>query len=107
MFEHLKNIFSTILICLLSATVILNILKYIWVSPKLFLLSQIYRQPFNQSNLIYIVSLLHKIGFKDLDFFISSENAVHKILKTMIFVDKIDNVIQIIKHLHLRLLEYI
>ena len=103
MLKHLKDVFSTISICLLSTTIIPNILEYIRVSLKLFPLMQIYKQPLDQPNLIYIISLIHKTGFKDLDFFLLNGSAIGKILKTMIFVDKIDNAIQIAKHLCSRL----
>ena len=93
MLRHLKNIFFTILICLLSATVTLNILEYNRVSLKLSLPLRIYRQPFDCLNLIYIVSLIRKIGFKDLDFLLPSGGTIDEIPKTMIFVDKINNVI--------------
>lgn len=90
---NLKNVFSTILIYLLSSTVTQNILKYIRILPKLFPLLQIYRQLFNQPNLMYIISFICKIGFKDINFFILSKSAIGKISKAMIFVDKIKNAI--------------
>lgn len=73
--------------------IISNILDYIRVSLKLFPPLQIYRQPLNQPNLIYIVSSIFKTGFKDLDFLILSEGAIGKILKTLIFVDNKNNVV--------------
>lgn len=79
--------------------VILNILEYIRVLIKLFLSSQIYKQLFDYLNLPYIVNLIHKIRLKDLDFFMLSGNAIGKILKTIIIVNKINNAIQMIKHL--------
>ena len=42
---------------------------------------------------MYIVSLIHKNKFKDLDFFILSKDVIGKIPKIIIFVDKIDNAI--------------
>ena len=92
MLKHLKNIFLTILICLLSAMVTPNILKYIWISLKFSPLLRIYRQLFNRPNLTYILNEIHKTGFKDLDFLILSESIIGKIQKTTIFVDKIDNI---------------
>ncbi len=103
MLGHLKDIFLTILIYLLSATVTPNILEYIRVSLKLSLPSRIYRQILDHSNLTYIVSLIRKTRFKDLDFFILSRGTVSEIPKTIIFVDKIDNAIQMAKHLRSRL----
>lgn len=77
------------------------------ISLKLFLLSQIYKQPLNYPNLIYIVNSIHKTRFKDLDFLLSSEDIIDKILKTIIFMNKIVNAIQIVKYLYFRLPKYI
>ncbi len=107
MLEHLKDVFPTIPMSLLSTTVTPNILEYIRVLLKLFPSSRIYRQPLDRPNLTYIVSPIRKTSFKDLDFLILSRGAVSKIPKTMIFMDKIDDTIQIVKHLWSRLLEYI
>ena len=78
---------------LLSTIITLNIEKYIRVLLKLFLPLQIYKQPLDCLNLTYIISSIHKTELKNLDFFILSEGIVGKILKTIIFVEKIDNVI--------------
>ncbi len=107
MLEHLKDIFPIILMCLLSATVTSNILEYIRVSLKLSPLLQIYRQLLDRPYLTYIVSPIHRNGFKDLDFLIPSRGAVGKIPKTIIFMNKIDDAIQMIKHLWSRLPEHI
>lgn len=107
MLKYLKNVFFTIPICLLSATVISIILKYIWVLLKISPPLQIYKQLFNCSNLTYIVSPIRKIRFKDLDFFIPSGDVIDEILKIIIFIDKIDNAIQIAKYLQSRFSECI
>ena len=99
MLGHLKDIFLTIPMYLLSAMVTPNIMEYIWAELKFSLPLQIYRQPFDYLNLTYIVSPIRKTRFKNLDFFISSESAVSKILKTIVFVDKIDDAIQMAKYL--------
>lgn len=99
MFRHLKDVFPIISVYLLFAMVILNILEYIRVLLKFLLPLRIYRQPLYCLNLIYIVSSIRKSGFKDLDFFILNGSAVGKILKTIMFVDKIDNVIVMAKYL--------
>ena len=93
MLGHLNDVFLTIPICLLSATITPNILEYIRVSLKLSPPLQIYRQPFNYPNLTYIVSPIRKTGFQDLDFLLPSWGAIGKILKTIIFMDKIDDTI--------------
>lgn len=99
MLGYLKDKFPTILMVLLSAMVTSNILEYIRVLLKLFPPLRIYRQPFNCLNLMYIVSLIRKASFKNLDFFIPNRGAIGKIPKTMIFIDKIDNAIEMAKHL--------
>lgn len=103
MLGHLKDVFFTILICLLSATIIPNILEYIQVSLKFSLSSQIYKQLLDCLNLTYIISSIRKTRFKDLDFHIPSRGAIGKIPKTIIFIDKIDNTIQMVKPLQSRL----
>ncbi len=107
MLGHLKDVFSTIPIVLLSTMVTPNILEYIRVLLKLFPPLRIYKQSLDWPNLTYIVSPIRKVGFKDLDLLIPSRGAVGKILKTMIFVDKIDNTIEMAKHLQSRLPEQI
>ncbi len=53
------------------------------------------------------MSPIRKGGLKDLDFLIPSGGAVGDISKTMIFVDKINNAIQMGKYLRLRFLKRI
>ncbi len=93
MLRYLKDILSTISIYLLSVIIILNILKYSRILLKLFPSLQIYRQPLDYPNLTYIVNLINKARFKYLDFLILSGGAIGKILKTIIFLDKTNNVI--------------
>lgn len=107
MLGYLKDIFSSILILLLSAIVIPNIFKYIQVLLKLSLPLQIYRQSLDWPNLIYIVSLVCKSRFKYLDFFVSNRGAIGNIPKTIIFVDLINKATKITKELQLRLFEWI
>ncbi len=52
---------------------------------------------------MYIVSPIRKTGFKNLDFVIPNGSAVGKIPKIMIFVHKIDDIIQMVKHLQSKL----
>ena len=87
---------------LLSATLIPNILEYIRVSLKFSQLLQIYKQLCDHPNLTYIVSLIRQAGFKAFEFFIPSGRAVGKIPKTIIFVDKIDNAVEMAKYLQLK-----
>ncbi len=99
MLGHLKDVFPSIFTILMSATIILNILKYIKVSLKLFLPLQIYKQPLDQPNLTYIISPIRKPGYENLVFLIPSGRAIGKIPKTMIFVDLIDDTIKMAKYL--------
>ncbi len=99
---NLKNVFLTILICLLSATITPNIREYIWVLLKLSQLLQIYKQLLDCPNRINIVSPIYKTRFEDLDFLIPSEGAIGKIPKIIIFVKKIDDAIQMAKQLQSR-----
>lgn len=48
------------------------------------------------------MSPIYKAGFKDLDFLIPSGGAINKIPKITIFVDKIDDVIEMAKYLQSR-----
>lgn len=81
--------------------------EYIQVSLKFSLPLKIYRQPLHCPNLTYIVSLIRKTRLKDLDFFIPSKDTSDKILKTMIFMEKIIDAIQMTKYLRSRLFEHI
>lgn len=98
MLRRLKDVFSTIAMYILSTMVTPNILDYIKVLLKFFLLLEIYRQRLDYPNITYIVSPIRKIGFKNLDFLISSEAAIGKIPNIMIFVNKIDIIILITKY---------
>lgn len=66
---------------------------------KLLVLSYIYKQLFNKSNLIYMIVLIKKAGFKDLVFVIPSVGAIFNIFKTMIFIDFINEIIKMVKYL--------
>lgn len=101
---NLKNIIPTILVYLLSTIITVNILKYIRVLLKLSLSLLIYRQLLDYLNLTYIVSLIRKSEFKDLDFFLLCGVAIGKILMIIIFMDKINNTIQMVKYLRLNFL---
>lgn len=95
MLGHLKNIFSIILILILSAINIPNILNYIQISLKLFLLFQIYKLFLNRPNLKYIVYLIQKSGFQDLAFFIPRHGSISEIPKIIVFINKIENIIKL------------
>lgn len=99
--------FSLVLTLILFAIITLNILEYIRILLKLSPLLQIYWQPFDWPNLTYIVSQIRKNNFKDLVFLLSSAGTIKKSLKTMIFVDKIDDIIEMAKYLQSRFSECI
>ncbi len=99
MLGHLKDVFPSIPILLIFAIVTLNIFEYIRVLFKLSPLLRIYKQPLDWLNLVYIMSSIYKPGYEDLAFLVPSGGAIGKILKTMIFVDLIDNAIKMAKYL--------
>lgn len=92
---------------ILSATITPNILDYIRVSLKLPAPLRIYRQPLDRPNLSYIVSPIRKSGFQDLAFLIPTLGSIADIPKTMIFVHKIDDAMELRKYLRSRLPERI
>lgn len=80
-----------------------NIHDYIQILLKLSSPAYIYRQPLDKPNLKYMVALIWKVGFKDLVFVIPSTSTISDISKTMIFVDSIDETIEMVKYLWSRL----
>lgn len=88
---------------ILSATITSNVLKYMQILLKLLALSCISKQLFNRPNLIYKVVPIRKAGFQNLAFIIPSAGAIFNIIKTMIFIDLIDEVSEIVKYLRSRL----
>lgn len=56
---------------------------------------------------MYIMNLIYKTGFINLDFLILSKSTISKISKTIIFVDKINNAIEIEKYLQSKVLKQI
>ncbi len=103
MLGYLKNVFPSIPILPISATVILNILIYIRILLKFSLPLRINKQLLNRPNLIYIMSPIRKPGYEDLAFLVPSEGAISKISKIMIFINLIDDTIKVAKYLRLRL----
>lgn len=53
------------------------------------------------------MSSIHKVSYKKLDFFILSRDAIDKIIKIIIFIDKIDDTIEIVKYLRSQFFERI
>lgn len=94
MLKYSKAVFFIVPTLILSVTITPNILDYIQDSLKLPLPSQIYRLPLDQSNLKYMVYFIQKSGFQDLAFLIPKHGLISEILKTIIFVNKIKDVIK-------------
>lgn len=103
MLGHLKDIFPTIPILILSATITPNILDYIRIFLQLPGFLQIYRQPFDRLNIRYIISPVQKKGFEDLVFLIPDDGPVAEIPKTMVFVNKIDDIVELENYLRSKL----
>ena len=92
---------------IMSAIITLNIFDYIQVSLKLPLPSRIYRLPLDQPNLRYMVCSIQKSDFQDLAFLIPKDGLISKILKIIVFVNKIEDAITVEKYLRSRLPERI
>lgn len=105
MLGYLKDIFFTVPILILSATINLNIFNYIRIFLKQSLLFWIYKQPFDWQNLRYMIYFIRKSDFQNLVFFISRKSLIREISKIIIFVDKIEDVIALKKYLQSRLLD--
>lgn len=107
MIGHHKNVFLAILTLMFFATIMPNILKYIQILLKFLLPAHIYKQFFDKPNLIYAIALIKKIRSEDLAFVIPSAGIISDIPKTMIFVDLIDEAIEIVKYLWSKLSKHI
>ncbi len=80
----------------LSATIMLNVLEYIYESLYLGMPVYLYKQTLDQPNITYIVKKIKQKGFKELDVLASQTKGILGIPKTMIFVNKIEDGIKII-----------
>ena len=99
MLGKLNDVFSTVSILILSATITLKILDYVRVFLKLSPASLIYRLFLNRLNLKYIVCIIWKSDFLDLAILIPKNGSISGILKTMVFGDKIEDFIELEKYL--------
>lgn len=95
MLRYLKDIYPTIFILALLATIISNIFDYIQVFVKFLRFLRIHRQLLNWSNLCYIISPICKSGFQNLAFLIFIVGSITDIIKTMIFVNKVKDIIEL------------
>ena len=103
MLAHLKDVFPTVFTLILSVTITPNILDYIQKSWKLSLPSRIYRLSLDRQNLEYMVYSIRKLGFQNLAFLVLKDSQISGIPKTMVFVDKIENAIELKRYLQSRL----
>lgn len=93
MIDYFKNVFLTIPTLMLSAIITSNILEYIQVLLKLSLPLQIYKQFLDRPSFTYMVTLSKNLRYENLAFIIRKNSAVANILKTMIFINLINNII--------------
>lgn len=84
----------------LSVIIIPNVLGYIGELLHLWAPIRLYKQPLNCPNIIQIVTPTIKPGFCELNFLVPKTGLI---LKTMVFVNKIDNIVQIATYLYLLL----
>lgn len=84
----------------LLVTIICNILKYIDESLYWQMQVHLYKRTLGQLNIIYIVKDITKQkGLKKLDVLVLQIREILNILKTMIFVDNIDDELKIVQYL--------
>lgn len=81
--------FSKIPFLALLAIVIHNILKFIYKFLQLCKLVQLCKELLDQLNITYIVIMIKKSEFKELNFFVSLIIGTLGILKTIIFINNI------------------
>ena len=107
MLRHLRNVFPIVPTLILSATITPNILDYIQIFLKLSLPSGIYKLFLDRPNLKYMVYSIQKLGFWDIAFLIPKNGPISEIPKTMVFVNKIEDAIELEKYLWSRLPDFI
>ncbi len=78
-----------------------NVLGYIGELLHLQAPTHFYKQPLNRPNIIQMVTLITKPSFCELDFLVPKTSLI---LKTIVFVNKIDNIVKIIIYFRLLLL---
>lgn len=99
MIGYLKDVLPTFLILMLSITVTPTLFEYMQILLKFPPPARIYRQPLNRPNLTYVVAPIRKARFENLAFIIPSAGTISDISKTMIFIDSIDEFIEMVKYL--------
>ncbi len=96
---RLRAFFPDVLIMALSATIMRNILEYICKSLHLRMLVHLYKRTLDWPNITYMVKEIKQKGFKELDVLVSQTEGISDILKTMIFVDKIEDGLKMAQYL--------
>ena len=84
-----------------------NVLEYICESLYLQMLIDLYKQTLDRLNITYMVKKIKQKVFKKLDIFVPQTRGTLDISKTMIFVDKIEDRLKMVRYLQLLLLESI
>lgn len=88
----MKDVFPDIPTLTLSAIIILIVPEYICKLLKLRALTQLYQELLNKSNIIYMIEEIIKLKYETLALLIFDSDRVDTILKTMVFVDDIENI---------------
>lgn len=92
MVSHLKDFFLEVLMLALLAMIIPTILEYICKSLKVRFSAQLYSELLNKLNIMYIVGEINKPKYEVLAFLIFNNSRIGAILKTIIFLDNIEDV---------------
>ena len=80
-----------------------NVLDYICTSLNLWSPVKLYKQSLDRLDIIYVVAKIKKPEYQELDIFVPSIGGLSAILKTMIFVDSINEGMVLIQYLHIKL----
>lgn len=96
---RLRMLFAHVPIIALSATITRNVLEYIRESLHLRAPVHLYKRTLDRPNIAYLVQEIKKPGYSELDILIPPHISALSIPKTMIFVDKIDEGINMAAYL--------
>lgn len=100
---HLKDSFPHVPAMVLSAVVTPTVLEYICTSLKLTSPTRIYTEFLDHPNLTYVVAEVTKRKYEELSFLVPSSGGVESIPKTMIFIDNVDEAIEVAMYLRTKL----
>lgn len=96
---RLRVFFPNVPILALSATMTQNVLEYIRESLHLQAPVYLYKRTLDRPNITYMVQEITQKGFGDLGMLVPQIGGVASILKTMLFVDSIDDGVAIASYL--------